>query len=141
LEEFVLHLFKPNAASLSLAPHHTADPLPFHDTRKDRVDPDPERPQLHGDGLGETDRCPFGRGVWGAQGKAETPCRGREIDDGSVVALLQMPGGLAGVVKLTRVVDRKRPVPILGLDLNHSGGRARDARIVDENIEPAIRFG
>jgi hypothetical protein len=67
------------------------DPLRFRAPRKNRVDQDPERPQLHGDGLGETDRCPFRRGVGGAQGKAETPCCGREFDDGSVVALLQMP--------------------------------------------------
>jgi hypothetical protein len=52
-----------------------------------------------------------------------------------------MPDGQAGAVELTDVVDRKRPVPILGPDLNHPRSRARDARVVDENIRPAIRFG
>ena len=111
-EELALHFLVADPVGLSLAPNHAADPIPFHNARKDRVDPDPKRPQFHSKGLGEAHHRPLGCCIGRAEGKAETSRSGREINNRGVVALAQGPDGPTGAVEMPGDVDLERSIPV-----------------------------
>ena len=88
--------------------------------------------------LHQTDDGPFGRRVWRAIAISQPAGDGTHRDQaGTGPGLLQQRNSATGEVELAVQVDCNGPIPVSGVDLFDRIGRACDAGIVDEYIEPA----
>ena len=82
---------------------------------------------------------PLGCGVGGAEGEAQEP-RGRgDVHDGPSSRAFERRNRPPDAVELAGEVHLHGAAPVFGANRFHPGGRPRDARVVDQHVEPAER--
>ena len=132
-----LHLLVADADLLRAVGDDALHARPLDDAGQDGVDADAGRAELLGEALGQADHAPLRRRVRGAEGVAEAPRGGGHRDDGAAAGGLQHRHGATGAEELAGQADVDAAPPVGRVDLVDAAGRAGDAGVVDERVEPA----
>src|SRR5581483_374212 len=137
LEELLAERRLAHAERFRLRRDDALDALALDDAGLDAVDAHLVRAGLDGDALREADHRPLRRGVRAALREAVL-ARGRgQVDDAAAPRGLDHGHGLARAVEHAVQVHRDAALPVLGADVLHLGGRAGDAGVVHQDVEPA----